>query len=92
MKILVTGCTGFIGSRLINLLLEKGDHIYCISRKEVCPAGEKVDHLQYDLSKQLDCKKLPPNLDCIVHLAATTEKANEGSDMFLVNTLSTLNL
>lgn len=92
MRILVTGCTGFIGSRLINLLLEKGHHIHCISRKEVCPTGEKVDHLQHDLSRQLDYKRLPANLDCIIHLAATIEKTIKDPDMFLINTFSTLNL
>ncbi len=92
MKILVTGCTGFVGSNLIGLLLKKGHHIYCISRKEVCPAGARVNHLQYDLSERLNYNELPTNLDCIIHLAATMDKTINASDMFLINVKSTLNL
>jgi len=92
MDILVTGCTGFIGSRLINLLIEAGHYIYCISRKDACPAEGKVNHLQYDLSKSLNYKLLPTSLDCIIHLAATMEKTIKDSDIFLINISSALHL
>lgn len=92
MKILITGCTGFIGSKLIDLLLEADHHIYCISRKDACPAGVRVNHLQYDLSKQLNYSVLPSGLDCIIHLAAVMPGAIKNSEMFLVNTFGTLSL
>ena len=92
MKILITGCTGFVGSKLIDLLLETGHHISCMSRKDVCPAGNKVHHLQYDLSKQLNYRILPTDLDCIIHVAAVMQNIIKNIDMFLINTLSTLNL
>ena len=92
MKILVTGCTGFVGSNLIGLLLKKGHRIYCISRKNTCTAGARENHLQYDLSERLNYSELPTNLDCIIHLAATMDKTTKASDLFLINVSSTLNL
>lgn len=92
MKILVTGCTGFIGSKLIDLLLEEDHHISCLSRTDVCPNKNRVNHLQHDLSKQLNYSVLPSSLDCIIHLAALMPGATKNSKMFLINTFSTLNL
>lgn len=74
MKILITGCTGFIGSKLIDLLLEEGHHTFCLSRTNTCPNRNRVNHLQHDLLKQLNYSVLPSSLDCIIHLAAVMPK------------------
>lgn len=93
MKILVTGCTGYIGSSLVDYLVKKGHKIYCISKSNICPFRENVEHLKYDfLEKFPNYKDLPANLDCIIHLAATMDKSLKNFDMFLVNTVSVLNL
>ena len=41
MKLLVTGGTGFTGSRLVEFLLEKGHHVTCLDNQE----GQYVDAL-----------------------------------------------
>lgn len=92
MRYLVTGCTGFVGSRLIGKFLERGHQIFCTSRANACRHGGRVVHLQQDLSEGLDYSALPVGLDGILHLAATMEKGLEPSEMFQINTYSTLDL
>lgn len=92
MEILITGCSGYIGSNLILNLLTQGHHIFCISKSASCPHSSKTIHLQYDLSKFLNYDILPSRLDCIIHLAAVMSASINPSDMFLTNTYSTFNL
>lgn len=89
MKILVTGCTGFIGSYIVRALTERRDKVSCISRSLGCPQG---GHTLLDLSKELDRERLPDSIDCILHLAATMDKEMAEDEMFRINTLASLNL
>jgi dihydroflavonol-4-reductase len=52
MKALVTGGTGYIGSHVVDLLLEHGHHVHLFSRKSELPvrlAGKDVSLFSGDL-------------------------------------------
>lgn len=82
MKILVTGCAGFIGSNLTDKLLEEGFHVVGIDNFDLFYARDtKEKNLQSalsnnrfqffegDISDEKIWNKIPL-VDCVVHLAA----------------------
>lgn len=85
MKILVTGGSGFIGKKLINLLCKKGEF-------EVFGANvEEMMDLTNPCSVQRVLVKVKP--DFVVHLAALTFVPNNNPvDFYAVNTIGTENL
>lgn len=92
MKILITGCSGFIGSHLLNYLSSNKYQVFCISRTPLCRNTTKPSHFQQDISKKVNLKKIFPNIDCIIHLAAIMGRTVRNLEMFKINTLSTLYL
>jgi len=91
-QILVTGATGFIGSHLVEALLQKGHKVYCLVRDE-----KKLRWLQ-GLSVTLvvgDCQNfaslnLPP-VNIVYHLAGLV-KAKFFNQFYQTNYLGTINL
>ena len=71
--VLVTGATGFIGSRLIKLLTPQY-HVRIFSRKHINISGAET--IVGDLTQQKDVERAVLGVDCIVHLAALI-KGNE---------------
>lgn|GEM_PF-1532423 len=69
MRILVTGATGYIGSRLCRLLGDSSENeIFSLQR----PGHASVDGItviEWDLSSPIDEAVMPANMDTIVHLA-----------------------
>lgn len=57
-KVLVTGGSGFLGSRVVKLLLEKNANVIVPKSKE------------YDLRLKENCEKITQNIDYVFHLAA----------------------
>ncbi|MGI0088649.1 MAG: NAD-dependent epimerase/dehydratase family protein [Nitrosotalea sp.] len=89
MKILVSGCTGFIGSNLVPELQKQGHEVEGISRK---PAN--VNHKMHlaDLRfNHLANKIRTTNFDAIIHLAADTNE-KDLSSMMSENVVTTLNI
>lgn len=73
MKILLTGATGYIGRRLLPVLLEKGHDVVCMVRdkdrldiKKYKP--EQVIVVQADLMKPATLKDLPKDIDAAYYL------------------------
>ena len=92
MNILITGCTGFLGSTVIDHRVQKGHHLFCLSRTPSCPHAGKSNHVQHDLSEPLDTRRLPGDVDCIIHTAASMDKGLPNTKMFQINTVGPLEL
>lgn len=93
MKVLVTGGTGFLGSHLIDRLLEDPDtEVHALvrdpGRTRWLPAGNRLRILEGDLSH---VPKLPDGLSVVFHLAGLT-KATRSSDYYTVNEAGTASL
>lgn len=95
MKILITGSSGTIGTRLFEKLLEKGHDVVGFD-KEQNKWHEKLDKLtiQGNLLSKEDIKKIPKGIDMIVHLAANARVYDlvVEPDMALENVTSTYNI
>jgi UDP-glucuronate 4-epimerase len=83
MKILVTGCAGFIGSNLVDFLLKEGHFVVGIDNFDnYYPQVNKISNLQnanlnenfrffeIDILNQIKLNELKTNFDAIIHLAA----------------------
>jgi nucleoside-diphosphate-sugar epimerase len=85
MKVLVTGGTGFIGSHLVDSLLqEKNLQIYALIRNlqnKKWLEGRRINFLQGDL---MSIPRLPKDIDFVFHLAGST-KARKSADYYTVN-------
>ncbi len=75
-KILVTGGAGFIGTNLINRLLEKEALIKAtVHMKEPVIKDKRIDYIKCDLTKLGDCVGVVKDIDYIFHCAANTSGA-----------------
>jgi nucleoside-diphosphate-sugar epimerase len=66
MNILVTGATGFVGTRLCRMLEDQGHEVVRVGRSARSPAVVDVG----DIGPDTDWQKVPGKPDAIVHLAA----------------------
>ena len=80
MTILVTGGAGFIGSHLIDALIEKGNEVKCIDnfssgRKEFIEQSmdKGLELIEGDLLNRDDIKKALSGCDTVFHLAANPD-------------------
>ena len=83
MKILVTGGAGFIGSHLIDRLIEKGEDVVCVDnfllgRKDHLKGVMQNKHFQLYEFDLLDSEKLgllfaKEKFDLVYHLAANSD-------------------
>lgn len=93
MKILITGANGYIGTRLIPILAEKGHEIYALVRSrfrieipENCK--EKVHIIEADLLKPATLDNIPKNIDVafyLVHSMSYSEKFSELEEQAATN-------
>lgn len=93
MKVLVTGGTGFLGSHLIDRLLEDPDtEVYALVRNPAkarrLEGRDRLRLLRGDLSS---VPTLPPGLSVVFHLAGLT-KACKPSEYYTVNQVGTASL
>jgi nucleoside-diphosphate-sugar epimerase len=101
-RILVTGSSGFIGSKVVEKLLEYGfANLRCFVRpssylgglKKVFAkfdAGKNIELVTGDLLSRDDCQKATEGISIIYHLAAGMEKSFAGA--FMNSALATRNL
>ncbi|GAB3919731.1 SDR family oxidoreductase [Mucilaginibacter myungsuensis] len=73
MKILLTGANGYIGTRLIPVLLEKGHQIVCMVRdkrrfREQSDYDGKVELITGDLLKPESISPVPPDIEVAYYL------------------------
>jgi nucleoside-diphosphate-sugar epimerase len=86
-KILVTGATGFVGSHLVDCLVERGSDVRCLVRQS--SNLRYVKHPQVELAyggldDSTDWDEALADVDIIYHVAGTTF-ARRAKDYFTVN-------
>jgi nucleoside-diphosphate-sugar epimerase len=101
-RVLVTGSNGFIGSKVVEILLEYGfTNVRCFVRpssnldrlKKILnqyPAGKTAEVISGDLLTRDDCRRATEGVSVIYHLAAGMEKSFAGA--FMNSALATRNL
>jgi nucleoside-diphosphate-sugar epimerase len=101
-RILVTGSNGFIGAKVVEILLEYGfAKLRCFVRPSSrlnrlekslsrSDAGKNVELVTGDLLSRDDCRKAAEGVSIIYHLAAGMEKSFAGA--FMNSALATRNL
>ncbi|MDD5103617.1 MAG: NAD-dependent epimerase/dehydratase family protein [Candidatus Peribacteraceae bacterium] len=94
MKILVTGSSGTIGTRLCERLLEQKFEVVGVDWEpnKWQPAVEQLT-IRIDLRHEEEMKKLPTGIDCVIHLAANARvyELVEHPDRARDNFLTTFN-
>ena len=81
MKLLITGCAGFIGSNTVDYFLKKGYQVFGIDslitgREEFiyeALKNDKFKFLQADLSQKKEYEDLFDDIDLVIHLAANAD-------------------
>jgi len=73
MRILLTGANGYIGTRLLPVLLEQGHDVVCMVRDkrrfaEESDFGDKVKIITGDLLKPETLSNIPPDIDAAYYL------------------------
>jgi nucleoside-diphosphate-sugar epimerase len=94
LRALVTGATGFIGSHLVEALLQKGVQVRCLVRKTSDLSWLKslpIEMVHGDCNDKASLGEAVKGVDQVFHLAGVT-KAIEEKTYFEVNALGTENL
>lgn len=75
---LVTGGSGFVGQRLVEMLVERGAKrvvSFDISPKPVNASNDpRIEYVQGDLTKYEDVNKASEGVECVFHIAALVGK------------------
>jgi dihydroflavonol-4-reductase len=87
-RTLVTGATGFIGSHLVRLLVQRGDDVCAVAR-----AGGNVEHLRRlqvrtvrgDILDRRSIRRAMKDVDRVFHAAGTTSFALSRARLFALN-------
>ena len=94
MRTVVTGGAGFVGSHLVEKLLDRGDEVVCIERTGAGRGwleGLDVEFHDCGLGETATLETLVCHADVVYHLAALTE-ARTPDDCYEVNTQGTANI
>ncbi|KYK34004.1 MAG: hypothetical protein AYK22_00795 [Thermoplasmatales archaeon SG8-52-3] len=93
MNCLVTGSTGFIGSAIIKRLVKEGYKVKAIYHNKKPEFFEKkIEYIQCDLTKPSDLKKIPGNIDVVIHCAALVKDYGSRDLFYKINVEGTKNL
>jgi len=85
MKILLTGANGYIGTRLLPLLLEEGHQVVCMVRDErrfaaKSDLSEEVEIISGDLLKADTLNEIPSDIDAAYYLVHSMSSSDSGFD------------
>lgn len=81
MKILLTGATGYIGKRILPILIQKGHHVVCCVRDKArfnppSSLKENISVLQADLLDPASLLKIPNDIDVAYYLVHSMSMAD----------------
>ncbi|SEP29076.1 SDR family oxidoreductase [Mucilaginibacter sp. OK283] len=82
MKVLLAGANGYIGTRLIPVLLEKGHDVICLVRDkrrfhEHSDFSKRVTLINGDLLKEADIEAFPEDIDAAYYLVHSMAQAQD---------------
>jgi uncharacterized protein YbjT (DUF2867 family) len=82
MKVLLAGANGYIGTRLIPILLEKGHNVVCMVRDkrrfhEQSDYSDRVTLLTADLLQEKSTEQLPDDIDAAYYLVHSMAQAED---------------
>lgn len=85
MKVLLTGATGYIGKRLLPVLVEKGYHVVCCvrdTRRFNPPSSLKdsIEVIEVDLEDISSLKKIPKDIDGAYYLVHSMSSSVDYKD------------
>ena len=100
MNCLVTGGAGFIGSHLVDYLIERSYNVIVLdnesaSENENFHWNDSAENYKYDICDYNKIEKLFKDIDCVFHLAAESRiqtAIKDPSKTFKVNFMGTLNI
>jgi nucleoside-diphosphate-sugar epimerase len=95
MRALVTGGTGFIGSHLVDELLQQGYQVHVLRRPASSTTyleGKDLTYAVGDLSDTKSLIKASENIDIVYHVAALPRDWGTRKEFFEVNLYGTKNL
>ena len=95
MRVLLTGATGLIGSRLLSRLVGKHDVVVLGRRAPGTVPRGAVEFIKHDLATGLDAAALPARIDGIVHLAQPRQYKDfpeRAREILALNTTSSVEL
>ena len=86
MKILLTGATGYIGKRLLPLLMENGNEVVCCVRDKarltVDPDwADRIKVIEVDFLQKKSLKEIPKNIDGAYYLVHSMTSTAKGFDL-----------
>jgi uncharacterized protein YbjT (DUF2867 family) len=99
MNILLTGATGYIGKRLLPILIEKGHHVVCCVRdpNRFNPAESIkpfIDVIKVDFLDEGSVSKIPKNIDAafyLIHSMSNSTDYNKLEETSAINFTNRLN-
>ncbi len=84
MNILITGANGYIGQRLIPVLLEQGNHLFCCVRNKIRfeaeHTHERITIIEIDFLTPANNAILPANIDVAYYLIHSMSSGTEKFD------------